>query len=93
MAPEDPILLDLLEDGFVTVVQLELGKSGALESVKQALEDLDCTYLLFTEQLVSLSVEHRTPSNTSRNFTRICQKETVATRDAQKASPPFKTDY
>jgi hypothetical protein len=53
-----PVVAELKEQGFVTVVQLVLEHNDDREATYEALSDLDATSLIFMERLARLSVEH-----------------------------------
>lgn len=80
-----PDIEKLYKEGFVTVIELVLNESDALEAVKRAIGNIVSEYLLFTPRLTKLSVEHQTHSD-EENLSVVLEKKAV--EKSHKFYPP-----
>ncbi len=82
----DPILKQLGEEGYVTIVRLELNQPDALELTKRAMFELDEQSWLFLDHISELHIEHRDEDSLFVQEKRMYKKETILIDHGSKLS-------
>lgn len=73
----DPILKQLGEEGYVTIIRLELNQPDALDLTKKAMFDLNEQSWLFLDHITELQIEHRAEDGLLVQEKKMYKKETT----------------
>ncbi|MFX3636674.1 MAG: sacsin N-terminal ATP-binding-like domain-containing protein [Candidatus Pristimantibacillus sp.] len=82
----DPMLKKLGEEGYVTIIRLELNQPDALELTKKAMFELDEQSWLFLDHISELHIEHRDEDGLFLQERRMYKKETILIDHGSKLS-------